>query len=587
MNLISQKQKAWALYQDGEFEKATRVCVELCNTRIADAEVFYLLGSCYGMLRRYNEAMTAFHISLKMQPDMPQTLLSLGGVLVSLNRIDEAIITYKSALELKPNMAEIHCVLAQTLLINDITSEAREHFESAISLQSDMAQAYMGRAGLLLSIDNDFDAALKSIQSAIDLKPENPEYKCSMGIILLDIRRYEDALSCFNDALQLAPEFPAAIGGLARFYGLKGEYNKSMEQIDLLRRKNIYNDMAALSFTIICKHLGNCDEAIEYAKKTLEILPLDKRSREALHMHMARVLDRLDRYDEAWVHFTEGNKLTEKLYDTAEHSLRTSNMIKVFSHAGMLGFSRSTIDTKRPIFIVGMPRSGTSLVEQILAAHPDVCGGGELSFVTDLRSIIIQESGADGSWPNCVEKLRSQDLNQLATRYLDQINALSDTAPRITDKMPHNYFELGLIQMLFPNAQIIHCNRNPMDTCLSIYFQNFLDEHDYSRNLYNIGSHYHQYLKLMQHWRSHLSIPFLDVQYEELVSDPEHVVKQMLNHCNLEWHADCLKFHKSKRQVHTASFDQVRQPIYTRSVERWKHYEKHLDELKAGLKRGF
>jgi LPS sulfotransferase NodH len=126
-----------------------------------------------------------------------------------------------------------------------------------------------------------------------------------------------------------------------------------------------------------------------------------------------------------------------------------------------------------------------------------------------------------------------------------------------------------------------------MDTCLSIYFQNFLDGHDYSKNLYHIGAHYHQYLDLMAHWRSHLSIPFLDVQYEDLVRDPEPIVRQMLHHCELEWHDDCLEFHNVKRRVHTASYDQVRQPMYTRSIKRWRHYEKHLDELTKGLERGY
>ena len=186
-----------------------------------------------------------------------------------------------------------------------------------------------------------------------------------------------------------------------------------------------------------------------------------------------------------------------------------------------------------------------------------------------------------------LQDLTQDDLNRLAGSYLDQLNGISTSAERVSDKMPHNFFELGLIQMLFPEAQIIHCNRDPMDTCLSIYFQNFQDGHEYARNLYNIGSHYHQYLHLMEHWRRTLSMPFMDVQYEELVHDPEPVVRQMLKHCNLEWYDGCLEFHKVKRMVRTASYDQVRQPMYTRSVNRWSHYEKHLDELKAGLERGF
>ena len=263
-------------------------------------------------------------------------------------------------------------------------------------------------------------------------------------------------------------------------------------------------------------------------------------------------------------------------------------MINVFSHANRLSFPRSTVDSKRPIFIVGMPCSGTSLVEQILSAHPDVCGGGELTYMSDLRSKIMREAGISTNWPGCcIHDLKQEDLNRLAGIYLEQLKAISKSSERVTDKMPHNFFELGLIQMLFPESQIIHCNRDPMDTCLSIYFQNFLEGHDYSRNLYHIGTHYHQYLKLMAHWRHTLSMPFLDIQYEELVRDPEPVVRLMLKHCNLEWFDGCMKFHKVKRLVNTASYDQVRQPMYTRSVNRWKNYDKYLDKLKAGLERGY
>jgi hypothetical protein len=234
-----------------------------------------------------------------------------------------------------------------------------------------------------------------------------------------------------------------------------------------------------------------------------------------------------------------------------------------------------------------MPRSGTSLVEQILAAHPRVSGGGELTCISDIIKNLPHEVGQKKGWPDCAHNIRQNDVNRLARRYLDQLDAVSKTAEHVTDKMPHNFFELGLIQLLFPAAQVIHCKRDSMDTCLSIYFQNFLGGHDYAKNLYHIGTHYHQYQRLMEHWRHYLSIPVLDVQYEDLVRDPEPVVRRMLEHCKLEWYEGCLEFHKVKRLVSTASYDQVRQPIYTRSIGRWRHYERHLDELKNGLERGF
>jgi tetratricopeptide (TPR) repeat protein len=583
MNIDSQKKRAWKLFNNNKLDEAIQLCEQI---QTADAEVFFLIGWCCNGTGQYVRAVDAFQESLKIKPDAPVTLLKLGRALVKLDRCEEAVEKYRLALKIKPKMSKAHCALANALSFLELTKEAEEHYKKAIKLNPDMPTAQIGLAKLYWSAGNNIEKAIDIIKTAILLKPKNISYRCMLGNALMDGHRIDESFACFSEVIRVDAENPSAIAGMARLYNLKGQYDKSMEQIEKLRNKKIYNTMAAIAFTSICKHLHNCEDAITYAQKSLENNHNDKNTDEALYMHVARALDSLERYDEAWQCFTKGNGLTEGLYDTAGHRLRAESMISVFSHANTMGMVKSSIDSKRPIFIVGMPRSGTSLVEQILSAHPDVCGGGELTHISDLRAIIMQQAGLDKKWPDCAFGLRQDDLNRLAATYLDRLNEISDSAKRITDKMPHNFFELGLIQMLFPQAHIIHCNRDPMDTCLSIYFQNFLDGHDYSRNLYHIGAHYHQYLKLMAHWRSHLSMPFLDVQYEELVSNPEAIVRQMLNHCDLEWYDGCLDFHKVKRMVHTASFDQVRQPMYKKSVQRWRHYEKHLHLLEEGLERG-
>jgi hypothetical protein len=232
-----------------------------------------------------------------------------------------------------------------------------------------------------------------------------------------------------------------------------------------------------------------------------------------------------------------------------------------------------------------MPRSGTSMVEQILAAHPEVTGGGELPYIQSIKYNVKKTLGTTQAWPLCVLGLDQQNLNLLANGYLDQLAQLTDGVPHVTDKMPHNFYYIGLIKLLFPNAKIIHCQRNPLDTCISIYFQNFMEGHGYSHNLFNLGTHYHQYQRIMKHWQSSLSVDILNIQYEDIVQHPKENIRKMLEYCNLDWNENCLNFNKVKRYVITASFDQVRQPIHTRSVNRWKHYEPYLDELKEGLKR--
>ena len=175
----------------------------------------------------------------------------------------------------------------------------------------------------------------------------------------------------------------------------------------------------------------------------------------------------------------------------------------------------------------------------------------------------------------------------MANGYLARLTGLSKQATRITDKMPHNFYLVGLMQLLFPGARIIHCHRNPLDTCLSIYCQDFNEGHDYARDLFALGTHYHQYQRLMDHWRQVISLPIFELAYEELVNDQEEVTRRLLEFCELEWDQRCLEFHKVDRAVQTASNDQVRQPLYKKSVQRWTHYEQYLDDLKAGLERAY
>ena len=230
-----------------------------------------------------------------------------------------------------------------------------------------------------------------------------------------------------------------------------------------------------------------------------------------------------------------------------------------------------------------MPRSGTTLIEQILASHPEVYGAGELGLIISATDSLPSRLGSMLVYPECMASIDQRHLDQIADQYLRQISALSSNAARITDKMPHNFLHLGFIELLFPNARVIHCVREPLDTCLSCYFTDFGDKHAFSRNLSDLGRYYRQYQRLMKHWRKVLNIPIIDISYEALVEDQIALSQKMIEFCDLDWDDQCIDFYQTDRVVTTASYDQVRQPLYKTSVQRWKNYQEFIDPLMEEL----
>jgi hypothetical protein len=237
----------------------------------------------------------------------------------------------------------------------------------------------------------------------------------------------------------------------------------------------------------------------------------------------------------------------------------------------------------RPVFIVGMPRSGTSLVEQVIATHPQAFGGGERHEISSISQKLSVWKGSDKEYPECLADVPAEVFSTFADDYARYVTALAPGITVMTDKMPENYRHLVLIRLLFPEARIIHCTRDPVDTCLSCYFQEFSGSYDFSYDLADLGAHYVEYKRLMDYYRDDVGMPMLEVNYEEMVADTEGLAREIIDYCTLDWDEQCLRYYESDRVVRTASYDQVRQPIYTSSVERWRHYEKYLTPLLEAL----
>jgi hypothetical protein len=297
------------------------------------------------------------------------------------------------------------------------------------------------------------------------------------------------------------------------------------------------------------------------------------------------VAERKGAYDEAFAEFARGNACTHRIHDRKQQAFHVAADCRSHGERNAL-FDREYFarmaplghPSELPVFIIGMPRSGTTLVEQILSSHPRFAGAGELLEMQYSRLDLPALLNVSEPYPACLMKLTRETAWGLAERYLQRLRREDSHALRVSDKLPENYYQLGLIAVLFPRARIIHCQRDPRDTCVSCFCENF-EGVRYSTSLENLGQYYVEYERLMAFWRKVLPNPLFEVQYEDLVDRQEAVSRDLVAFCGLDWDDRCLQFHETRRTVQTASNLQVRQPMYASSVGRWRRYEKHLEPL--------
>ncbi|HTN93507.1 MAG TPA: sulfotransferase, partial [Gallionella sp.] len=313
---------------------------------------------------------------------------------------------------------------------------------------------------------------------------------------------------------------------------------------------------------------------------------LSENRRMSLHFALGKCYDDTGDYAKAFPHFMAGCKMkrAKLAYDPANAERQFAGLMEIFDRAALERLRGAGDPSALPVFVLGMPRSGTTLTEQIIASHPDVHGAGELHDLLRIAERNIAGMTTAIPFPDNLRALDRQTLAAWGAEYAAGLKQRAPEAERITDKMPANYFAVGLIHLMLPNAKIIHVNRNPVDTCLSCYTRLFNRKQEHTYDLAELGRYYVQYARLMQHWRNVLPAgAFLDVKYEDIVADQEAQARKLIAYCGLEWNEACLDFHNTKRSIRTASVTQVRQPIYTSSVERWRHYEEFLGPLLDAL----
>jgi tetratricopeptide (TPR) repeat protein len=528
-----------------EMDKALKL--DTCNV-----EALHNRGNALRAQKRYGEAIESYSRAIELQPTNQDAYYNLGLALGDIGQFQDALACFEAALALKPQWAAVHSSRGNALRSLGRSEEALVAIERALALDPASVSAHVNRGHTLKEL-NRTEAALAAYERAISLDPAAAKAHNSRGDLLNQLGRFGEAERSFETAIALDP---AAAGhyvnlALARRFKVDDPMIGQIEALLADTERLGTEDRAKLHYTL-GKAYGDIGEATRGFQH---------------HLAGARLKRSVITYDEA---------ATMQLFDAIETVFTAE---RIASLAGMGDASA------RPIFILGMPRSGTSLVEQILASHPHVHGAGELAALN--RALNPIELAHWTTYPDVVERFGASDLMAIAADYLSAIRRIDANAAHVTDKMPANFLLLGLIHLAFPNATIIHTVRDPIDTCVSCFSILFSEPQDYSYDLAELGRYYRRYARLMAHWRAVLPPGrFINVAYEHVVADLETEARRIVAHCGLPWDDACLAFHQAKRVVKTASVAQVRQPIYTGSVGRWKAIEAELGPLMEALGEG-
>ncbi|MFK5950369.1 MAG: sulfotransferase [Methylococcales bacterium] len=603
-----------AYWHTGELEKAMDSATTALNMDYTIATNHNNLGLIYKSLKDTDKALMYFKQAIEIDPRLAEAHYNYGITLLD-NEDEQGNIYLEKALRIKPDYAEALNYKGLQLLEDDQIKQAIDHFKKAIACKQDYIEAYCNIGNAFMS-EQEFKLAEAMYRKAIEYKPDYASAYNNLANALLDQDDFRQHLAeaeqCYLKAIDLAPELDdtyknlavcyqgegthekalhyfkiylervpddqVAIAGMASVHERSGEHDKAKALIDPYVNNSDVSADIVLAYAKIARHFKEEDNAINALIKiddnnVLEKLVIEK------YFALGKLTEAKGDIDTTFNYYKVANDHESEVYDFSKDQEMFDNLQSYFTKEKLQNLYHSENGSELPIFIVGMPRSGTSLAEQVLASHPDVYGAGELENMHNLVHKLASELKPKDDYPTCLDSMDADYANSLAKEHITALQEMSPKAKYIVDKMPHNFLGLGVINLLFPKANVIHCKRSSVDTCLSIYFQHFNKHHAYSSNLKALGQYYNLYADMMEYWKKVLDINIIELEYEKVIANPEYEMRNLLEQCNIDWNSACLKFHENKRTVMTPSYDQVRRPIYTSSVAKWKKYEHHLGEL--------
>ena len=548
-NVLSEINRAIKLCGKGRHQDALKLCKQIAQPLPNDLEIRVQYGVLSISLGDY---ATAIKILKRVVADKPENGIYLGllgdAYLQNLQFEDATKILTKS-LELEPDYWKTLADYGALLLAQYQFQEAINYFERAIKLKPSNIAINTNFATCLANTGQHHEALVFGAR-AIELNPKNPDAYDIMGCALTELGRTQEAERYFEKAIKINKYFGAVYLNYSRAKKF------SDKDLPLMRKMEKY---------------------------LLESMPSDQRR--YFHFSLGKLYDDCKEWDKAFQHYRQANLLARPSYEESPIPKKSLKRLKKLFTQGMLEHYSHEIGNQStvPVFVVGMPRTGTTLVEQIISSHPQAEGAGELDNIDQLSRKICPIEDHKEYVEKWKAALTSETFKKIASEYLEVLTKDRGNALRIIDKMPENYLHLGLIKLLFPQAKIIHMIRNPLDTCISCYFTTFRHI-GWSYDIEWIVKRYAQYQKVMKFWKSVLPEEMiLEIEYERLVTEPEKYSRLMINHIGLEWDSVCLDFYKKEQAVRTASLWQVRQPIYESSMKRWQNYIPFLEAFVSPL----